>query len=65
MDYAKLIKFIREKKLLTQMELADILQVSFTTISRWESGKFEPTMKIKRKIIEYCAKNNINVEDVK
>lgn len=65
MDYAKLIKFIREKKLLTQMELADILQVSFTTISRWESGKFEPTMKIKRKIIEYCAKSNINVEDVK
>lgn len=65
MDYANLIKFIREKKLLTQMELADILQVSFTTISRWESGKFEPTMKIKRKIIEYCAKNNINVEDVK
>ncbi|MFA6987569.1 MAG: helix-turn-helix transcriptional regulator [Acholeplasmataceae bacterium] len=65
MDYAKLIKFIREKKLLTQMELADILHVSFTTISRWESGKFEPTMKIKRKIIEYCAKNNINVEDVK
>ena len=49
----------------TQMELADILHVSFTTISRWESGKFEPTMKIKRKIIEYCAKNNINVEDVK
>lgn len=65
MDYAKLIKFIRENKLLTQMELADILHVSFTTISRWESGKFEPTMKTKRKIIEYCANNNINVEDVK
>lgn len=65
MDYAKLIKFIREKKLLTQMELAEILHVSFTTISRWESGKFEPTMKIKRKIVEYCAKNNINMEEVK
>jgi len=64
MDYAKLIKYIRNKKLLTQMDLAEILHVSFTTISRWESGKFEPTMKIKRKIADYCEKNNITMEDI-
>jgi len=65
MDYAKLIRYIREKQLLTQSDLAEILDVSFTTISRWEAGKFEPTMKLKRKIVEYCKDNNIKLEDVR
>jgi putative transcriptional regulator len=65
MNYAKLIKHIREKQLLTQSDLAEILDVSFTTISRWESGKFEPTMKIKRKIAEYCEMHNIIMGDIK
>ena len=44
------IKQIRESMLLTQTEFAQLLGVSFETVNRWESGKHEPTMKIKRKI---------------
>ena len=47
-DYAKTIKEYRNKKLLTQEDLAKILGVSVTSITRWENGKFEPTMKMKR-----------------
>ena len=49
-NYAIAIKEYRHKKFLTQEELAKILGVSVTSITRWENGKFEPTMK-KKKIL--------------
>ena len=51
MTYAEAIKKLRMKMMLTQTEFAGLLGVSFGTVNRWESGKFLPTMKIKRKII--------------
>lgn len=61
MDWAKIIIEIRNKKFLTQTELAQILDVSFATINRWENRKFEPSMKEKRKIKDYCIKNKLNI----
>lgn len=49
-DYAKMIKEYRERKLLTQEDLAKILNVTVVSISRWEQGKFSPTISIKRKL---------------
>ena len=63
MNYAKLIKKLREKLILTQTEFAKILGVSFTTVSRWEKGVHTPTMKVKRKIVELCKDNNIEMEE--
>jgi len=63
MNYAKLIKKLREKLILTQTEFAKILGVSFTTVSRWEKGVHAPTMKVKRKIVELCKNNNIEMEE--
>lgn len=37
------IKKFREKKGLTQQQLASALNVSVTTVSRWESGLKEPS----------------------
>ena len=48
----KSVKFIREKPFLSQTDLANLLDVSFSSISRWESGTFEPTIKAKKKISE-------------
>lgn len=62
MDYAKLIEKLRDKLILSQTEFAALLGVSYTTISRWESGLHEPTIKTKRKIVALCKENNINVE---
>lgn len=39
MDYRKLIKELREKLILSQEEMAIVLDVSFTSINRWENGK--------------------------
>ena len=62
MKYAVAIKKIRKKLLLTQSEFAELLGVKLVTVSRWESGKFEPTMRVKRKLRELFEKNNIEIE---
>lgn len=62
MNYKKLVKEIREKLIITQEELAALLGVSFASINRWETGKHEPTIKAKRKIVELCKENSIDLE---
>ena len=52
MNYSKLVKKLRKKMILTQTELADLLEVSFSSVNRWENGKYEPTIKVKRKLSE-------------
>ena len=61
MTYAEAIEKLRKKMLLTQTEFAEMLDVSFGTVNRWESGKFEPTMKMKRKLKSLFEKYGIQV----
>ena len=63
MNYQQLVKELRVKLILTQQEFAELLGVSFASINRWESGRHEPTTKVKRKIVELCKKNHIKLED--
>lgn len=62
MDYSKLIRDLREKLILSQYELAKLLEVSFSSVNRWENGKYEPTIKVKRKIVELCEANHIDLD---
>ena len=63
MDYAKIIKTLREELILSQTEFSNLLGISYTTVSRWEQGKNIPTIKLKRKIVELCKQHNINLEE--
>ena len=60
-DYQKLVIELRNKFAISQTELANMLGVSFASVNRWEKGHYEPTIKVKRKIIELCKKNNIEL----
>ena len=60
-DYQKLVIELRNKLVISQTELANMLGVSFASVNRWEKGHYEPTIKVKRKIIELCKKNNIEL----
>jgi len=62
MDYAKLSKALREKLIITQEELAKILDVSFVSVNRWENGRNEPTTKVKRKLVQLLKENNVEVK---
>ena len=63
MEYSKLLKQYREKKFLTQEELAKVLGVSFVTLNRWENGKYKPTMKMKKKLHELFVEAKLIAEE--
>jgi len=62
MEYSEKIKLLRERMFVSQKELAEILGVSFVSVNRWETGKFNPTIKAKKKLNELFIKNNITGE---
>ena len=65
LDYAKAIKQLREKMIISQVELAELLEVSFSTVNRWETGLYSPTIKAKRKLAPSFEKYNIVLEEKK
>lgn len=56
------IRYLRNKKDISQEELAEALGYkSYTTITKWESGVSEPTLKMANQIADYF---NISVNDL-
>ncbi len=62
-NYAKKIKELRRRKLLKQTDLAKLLDVSISCITRWENGKYEPTIEVKRKLHQLFVESGIKLED--
>ena len=63
MNYAVLIRQLREKMILSQTEFPELLGVSNVTVSRWETGKSFPTIKIKRKLKDLFLKYDVRSSD--
>lgn len=63
MTYKDAIKKIRKKLIMTQIEFADLLGVSFSTMNRWEQGQFLTTFKAKRKLVPLFQKYQIEVDE--
>lgn len=59
MNWAENIKILRQKMLVTQSELAEILEISFASVNRYENNQYEPTMKVKRKLMRLFVKYDI------
>ncbi|HHT44800.1 MAG TPA: helix-turn-helix transcriptional regulator [Fastidiosipila sp.] len=47
------IRYLRKKNHLTQSQLADILGVTQTSVSQWESGRNFPDIKTARRLADY------------
>jgi transcriptional regulator with XRE-family HTH domain len=62
MKYSQAIKILRLKMCLTQTEFGALFSVSFGTVNRWENGKYNPTMKIRRLLLPYFEQYGIEVE---
>ncbi len=56
MKYPEAIKTLRHKMILSQMEFAEKLGVSFATINRWETGKHDPTIR-QRDCLSHILRN--------
>lgn len=50
MKYSEAIKLLRLKMCLTQTEFGMLFNVSFVSVNRWETKKFNPTIKAKKKL---------------
>lgn len=59
----KIVKKLRHEMLLTKEDFTKLLDVSFTTINRWETGKCVLTIKTRRKLQPYFEKHNIGVDE--
>ena len=60
-NYQKLTITLRNKLVMSQEEFAKLLGVSFASVNRYENGRHEPTIKVKKKIIDLCKKNKIEL----
>lgn len=63
-NYSDAIIKLRVKLNVSQTELAKILGVSFSSINRWEKGKFSPTILAKEKLKVLFKENNIELEEI-
>ena len=54
------IKTIRNQLCLTQTEFAKLLGVSMQSISNWECGKSEISIKCKRKLLRLCKERELS-----
>lgn len=62
-DYPATLLRIRAELNLSQTALAELLGVSFTSINRWENGKYQPTKVAKEKIKLICEEHNIKMKE--
>ena len=55
-----IIKEVRKQLGITQEELARELDISFSTINRWENGHTSPSKLAKRRLLEFCKNRNLD-----
>ena len=63
MTYKEAVKKLRLKVLITQEKFVKLLDVSFATINRCETGKYVSTIKVRRKLQPYFKKYNITIDE--
>lgn len=64
MQLSETLKKTRQKAFLSQEEFADILNVSVSTINRWENGKVRPNLSAMKNIKIFCEKNNLPYDEI-
>lgn len=67
MELGDELRKLRQRCFLSQEAFAKSLNVSVSTINRWESGKSKPTLSVMKDIKEFCHDNKIDfstIEDI-
>ena len=64
MSFSKEIKMLRERLYLTQNEFAKALNVSFSTVNRWEKGKARPNISTMKEVKKFCENKEVDYSSV-
>lgn len=59
MSFSENVKAVRTLLGITQEQLARDLNISFSTINRWENGRTTPSRLAKMRLMEYCRQKNV------
>ena len=59
MSFSEEIKKTRMHCFLTQEAFAKELNVSFSTVNRWEGGRAKPNLAAMKNLKSFCEKNNL------
>ncbi|MDD4760354.1 MAG: helix-turn-helix transcriptional regulator [Bacteroidaceae bacterium] len=60
MPFDEIIKAIRKELNMTQEQLAHELNISFSTINRWENSHTSPSKLAKMRLLEFCGRKSVN-----
>lgn len=60
MSFAEELKRIRQRSFLSQEVFAKEVDVSFSTVNRWEGRKTKPNINTMKNIKEFCATHEID-----
>lgn len=63
MTFAEFVLAVRKKLTLSQKQLADAINVSYSTINRWENGHVVPSNLAVKSFYDFCENNFINIPD--
>ncbi|SHK29535.1 helix-turn-helix domain-containing protein [Desulforamulus aeronauticus] len=64
MNFPSIVKYSREKLGMSQEEMAHALQISFSTINRWENGKTHPNKMTRSVFFDFCEKHGIKAREM-
>ncbi len=64
MQLGDAIKIVRQKAFLSQEAFSNEINVSVSTINRWETGKVKPNLTAMKKIKTFCEKYNLSYDDI-
>lgn len=61
MNFSEFVIYVRKQLDLTQKELAEAINVSFSTINRWENGHVIPSNLAVKSFYDFCENNFIEI----
>lgn len=63
MAFSEFVLFVRKKLKLSQKQLAIAINVSYSTINRWENGHVVPSNLAVKSFYDFCENNFIDIPD--
>lgn len=63
MTFSEFVISVRRSLKLSQKQLAAAINVSYSTINRWENGHVVPSNLAVRSFYDFCENNFINIPD--
>lgn len=58
MSFADELRQVRQRSFLSQEAFARELDVSFSTVNRWEGGRSKPNLSAMKKLRDFCASHD-------